>query len=258
MQTTGAAILAHALQPITGASEYGDTLDLDVLAARSAFLLDTLNLSRTQLGELSQEARAVLPAGGQSILWGPTGSVRAVLPDGSLAADPAPAPSEIARWTFRRPADTYAWRPPVRPADDVAWEDRLTIYGNFPSGGEPHLLRFDQSFDSAGNYPLRIYPSADREYEISLYGYTPPLERIDNDARPVNLPRGVAAYLSAALAMDAALAFGFPQTAGMINALAEASDRLEGRRETRIQRVNPRWLMGDGWDRVRAGVDVGF
>lgn len=254
MRTDGASILQNALEPITGAFDHQPAReDLDVLSRRSAFVIDSLNLSPDQLGQRALDAEATLPAGRDTLTWGMGG-------DFTAAGDDVTPPTAVLRWSYARAsgADTGRRIPYIdRVATTEEWDVVRARYDD-DYRSYPRLLRFSRRFDDQGRYVLRFWPVADEEYRIRVAAAIPALVRVDNNATPVILPQGVAALIIAALTVDACQAFGFPVRPEMANAMFAASERLAGTQEPTIQRVSrPAWLIGDLYQLGRYGDGVG-
>ena len=257
-QVSGREILQNALEPITGAYDHSPAVeDLDVLSRRSKFVIDSANLSPELLGQRAQEFRGTLLRGENQLRWGAdtgAGAVYTVNADRSLGAVSEDLPIDISRWTYQYSDGAGTERIPYldRPATTEEWTVRRAAYrADYRS--YPQMLRFVQN-ETGGVYPLLFWPTVDREYIIRLYAVVPALSMIHNNETPMDLPQGVAAYLSAALTVDGCKAFGFPVRPEMLNDLHAAAERLAGKPETKIQRVSsPRWLVGDRYDFERFG-----
>ena len=258
MRITGDAILASALEAITGERADGNdaTDDLDVLARRSRHVIDSANLSTDVLGERATAYCVTVTNGSNSFLWGPGGDVfdplveevldpntQAVSDSLTRAArhDVLP-PSDVAYWTWQD-GDYERFVTPggrLTPLQEWLNHDWLGV------GGWPRLLYWTRRVNEKNQSLFQFAPTAQEDYTLNLYAQVPALEQVER-GKTYDLPRGLAAYLIQLIAIDGCQPFNFTPRPEMHAALKAAERGLGKVRNRFVARANsPDWLDLDG------------
>ena len=245
MKINGTALLQQAVEAASAGG--GDVLDmgedLDMLARRSGVVIDSLNLTPELLGKRESEFDAALPAGASEITWGPGGGISTI------------PPTMVSRWGILLASGYVDFEGFILPggtlADRELWQDRAIGI----SVGRPYMARWARELDADGRDKVLFYPTAQVDYTIRLWGTIPAVESIEQGI-VYDLPQGLARFFRAELAIDICRARGQPVRPELFAEASTAADRLEGVESRHRPRVSPRWLVGDFYDHLRAGVGL--
>ena len=259
MLIMGDDILASALESITGERSDGSdaTSDLDVLARRSAHVIDSANLSSNVLGGRARAFCVRLTPGTDRFTWGPGGDVFdpnvVYTPDVDLTDEQNAAARQAAMRNVLPPTYVRYWtwvdgeyERKVTPGGRLNTLDEWLNHDWLGTGGWPRLLYWERDLNHNQQTVFLFAPEADADYLLNLYAVVPVLDRVER-GREYNLPQGVAAYLIALLAIDGCQPFNMAPRPDMYAALKSAERGLgnvPGR--FRARATSPDWLNLDG------------
>ena len=243
MRATGEEILRQALELVNEPGSDVDEMktDLEALARRSKFVLDTINAEAATAVGGPIRVRFTLPAAATSFKW------RSGTPDGGSPL-PDTLPSAVLAWSVVNNAGREEYR-----GDSnffLTLEDWAVVQYDIDrvqGTDTPYALYWSRTTNADGDYEFGVFPATTRpDTEIVLYALVPKFERIDLTTE-YELDQGRANYLVTRLALDAAAYFGMPVPPEVHQMALDAADTLGAfTREAAIQQVStPRWLIGE-------------
>lgn len=287
MTITGDEILQAALEAITNERAIGEdaTDDLDVIARRSRFVIDSANLLPGTVGQRAESYDVDLAFDTEGFTWGivPT-TFTARQFHTSPRAPTADRPGDRQWLTAPQTLNDVDYAPGVYEWDGTEWTGpRLNhVQANPPSsvrywawwdgtyermqtpdgrltpinewrhrsyyvrGGWPRLLFWQRNLNSDGLQEFEFAPRTDARYTVRVYATVPAITQVER-GQTYDLPQGVAAYIIALLAIDGAKPFGFEPSPAMYGALKAAERELK-KVPFQIGAVptSPDWMNLDG------------
>ena len=235
MRITGDQILQSVLEVVTTESPRGidASRDLDVIAGRSGFVIDSINLAPARLGQRIQQFDVTPRRGATSFTWGPNGEVRDLTRQvldvnnevDEAATDAAQRdllpPSEVQYWTAVIANYEQRMTPGGRLTTPKEWLGR-----DFLAHGQwPRLLFWQRNLNANEQSVFLLAPPATGDVPLRLYATMPAIARVER-GKSYDLPQGLAAYLIALLAIDASQPFSFQPTPQMYASLKGAERAL--------------------------------
>ena len=229
MRIRGDELLQASLEAVTGRVPRPGDPNIDRLARRSKFVIDSANLAPDILGAHATDYE-VTPTGG-SFTWGPGGDIDSV------------APTEIEYWTVRPAGSDYDLKVSgyarLTPLKD--WIDRTQNRGS----SIPAMLYWPRQVDAQSREVLHYWPQVGG-YTFRLYGQVPSLTEVRRGAN-YDLPQGVGNFIIRLLANDANEMLGLPPRSDLYVSLKAAQQSLSGAAMKPASRVtSPDWLDLNG------------
>lgn len=241
MHITGSEILRAALEAVT--SQGPDTSDeeLDRIARRSRFVIDSANLGSLIGGERSGMHRVTLTPGRDFFTWGyaPEDAEPEARPD-IVSEGP---PTRVDYWTVVLDDYERTVTPNGRLTPLDAWIGRDHLRG----GSEPRMLYWQRDLTPEGWQCFRVAPTPAQAYEVRVYAQTPAIVEVRRGSI-YDLPQGVANFIIRLLAVDTEEAMGLPPRAELRSSLQTAKQNLTKiQRTARARATSPDWLDLDGY-----------
>ena len=225
----GSELLARAAEVLTAGQ--ADEHVLDLLARRSAHVLDSLNLERATTVGGVLKVPVSLSIGDESFTWGSGGDVD---------RDP---PSEVRAWSYLDTAGQEISRAstPSTIDTDAYIASRRTYSTPQP---DPLWLYWPRTLEN-GRYTFYLVPPTSRALTLFVYAFVPRLEKIEK-GMDYELDRGVSSYLIYSLAIDSAPALDVQLSPEVYTAALSAADRIgKFAREEKVLQASPRWQIGN-------------
>lgn len=239
MKINGSDILRAAYEVVTSQQGLASDEELDAIARRSRFVIDSQNLSAVTLGERTGAHVVTLAPGASSFTWGQGGDI-----------DELP-PSRVSYWALVEGGYERQVTPNGRLTPLDEWLNRSYLGPT----GEPRLLYWQRDLveplEEDGEVDgqtqvFRVAPAADTTYTLCVYATVPALSSIER-GKTYYLPQGVANFLVRLLAVDTEERMGFPPRPELRSALSTAKQNLQKvPRTARARAVSPDWLDLDG------------